>query len=83
MQSTNRMEYQMRLKKKKESKVGFLCGVDWQHELVNDNNHPIELFGSIKALKSKKPCWEECGIVKVTITVEKWVRTQKMLKGRK
>lgn len=30
-----------------------------------------EFFTSIKALKKKKSCWEECGILEVSINLEK------------
>lgn len=63
-------------KKKKESRTGYLCGVDFQHEICDDNAHSVELYGSLSALKHHKRCFNQCGIVKVTVTVEKWVHDQ-------
>lgn len=64
-------------KKKKESKTGYMCGVDFQHDFCDDNAYYSELYGSISALKHNKRCFKECGIVKVTVTLEKYV-----LKGK-
>lgn len=63
-------------KKKKESKIGYACGVDFNHEICDDNAHPIEIYGSIKALKHRKTSFNQCGIVKVKVTLEKWVHDQ-------
>lgn len=67
----------------KESKTGYVCGVDFQHELVNDNAHHIELYGSVKALKHHKKCFNQCGILKVTVTAERWLVKQDFKKGLK
>lgn len=49
-----------------------MCGVSFRHDLCDDNAGQIEIFGNIKALKNKMKCTEECGIVKVKVTLEKW-----------
>lgn len=63
-------------RKKKESKIGYMCGVNYQHELDDDNAHHVELFGSLSALKKKMKCTSECGIVKVKVVLEEWVTPQ-------
>jgi len=50
-----------------------MCGVSFQHDFCDDNAHHVELYGSISALKHHKTCFKECGIVKVTVTLEKYV----------
>jgi hypothetical protein len=62
--------------KKKESKIAYTCGVNFQHDLCDDNAHTIEFYGSVEALKKHCKCTHECGIVKVKVTLEKWVLKQ-------
>lgn len=72
---------QIKRKLKKTSKIGYMCGVSYQHELDEDNAHEVELFGSIRALKKKMKCTHECGIVKVKVTLQKWERVQDLTKA--
>lgn len=58
-----------------------MCGVSYQHELDEDNKHGTEIFGSIKALKAKMGCTDECGIVKVKVQLQKWEKNQDFSKG--
>jgi hypothetical protein len=74
------MSSKVKRKKKKESKTGYLCGTDFQDEICDDNAHHVELYGSLSALKHHKKCFNSCGIVKVTVTVEKWVLKQDLSK---
>ena len=64
-------------KKKKESKTAYMCGTAFAWDLCDDNAHYTELYGSISALKRNKTCFNECGIVKVTVTKEKVVKRGK------
>lgn len=63
--------------KKKLVKKGYTCGVAWQHELDNDY---IKIFKSIKDAKKAKPCWDECGIVELEVSLKKWVEPQELVK---
>lgn len=72
------MSLKKKRKPKKESKTGYLCGVDFRWDLCDDNAYPVELYGSIKAIKHNKECIKECGIVKVTVTLEEWVENGKI-----
>lgn len=54
--------------------TGYMCMIDWDYELGNapDGN---KIYPSIEALKKEHSCWEECGIVEVTVSfnkVEDW-----------
>ena len=61
-----------------KTKKGYLCGIDFQHELCDDNANGVELFGSKEALKSNKSCWKECGILEVEIKPIKWIEPQEI-----
>lgn len=63
---------------KSKTKTFYLCGVDWQHEIgeASDLEGRQPLYSSVKGLKKKSPCWEECGIVKVEIKLVRWVVKQ-------
>lgn len=60
-------------------KTFYACGVDWQHELgcAFDRQN---LFETVEELKAKAPCWESCGIVKITMTAD-WIVPQDLMKG--
>ena len=60
-------------KTKKVVRKVYVCGVDWQHEM---DNCAVLFQPSIKALKAVSPCWEECGIVEINVTLSKWVEPQ-------
>jgi hypothetical protein len=70
--------------KKKTHKITlYTCGVDWQHEIgqASDLCGKSPLYHSVKALKAKRTCWKECGIVKLSLTLDEWVVDQDF--GRK
>ena len=54
---------------------GFMCGVDWQHELgaAAGGNR---IFATVEDLKRCYPCVEECGIVEVGVRLKRWVLEQ-------
>lgn len=59
----------------KAAKIGYLCGVDWQHDIDQD----AEVYASPKLLEDAKGCVVQgCGIVKVKMTEVKWVKPQKL-----
>lgn len=58
--------------KKKSSKIGYMCGVDFQHEMDPHINEGIKVYNSIETLKELRTCWKQCGIIKVRVTLEKW-----------
>lgn len=66
---------------KKLPKVGpetvYMCGTDWHFEF-RDVPDTVTVFKSEKDLKKKKPCYKECGIVAVTVTLKEWVRKRKL-----
>jgi len=65
------------------NKVFYMCGVDWQHEL--GDAHPFtKVFPTVEALKSEFTCWEQCGIVRVTIDTSnvEWILKQDFNIGR-
>lgn len=59
--------------RKKTSKIGYMCAVDYQHEMDVDVSDGIEVYSTIEFLKKKRPCVKECGIIKVKVTLEEWV----------
>ena len=56
----------------KRTVTGYMCTTDWEHEL-GVSADPSQIFASAQALKFKKRCWPECGIVRVTVTFEELV----------
>lgn len=58
----------------------YLCGVDWQHEL-GEAADGTKVYPSLQALKKYRTCWDECGVVKVSVTFEdiEWVEPQDLL----
>jgi hypothetical protein len=65
-------------------RVGYMCGVDWQHELVGAD---CKIYYSLAQLKRARTCWKECGIVKVEVSLKKWMCPQNFkgenLEGKK
>lgn len=58
----------------------YTCGVDWQHEIgeAPDLEGKMPFYSTVKELKKKRTCWEECGIVEVEVKLTKWVEPQKL-----
>lgn len=57
-------------------KVGYMCGVAWQHELGETD---VIVYGSEAELRENADCTDECGVVKVEVKLVKWVKPQKLL----
>lgn len=59
-------------------RIVYACGVDWQHEIgeAPDLEGKMPLYSSIEELKSKRSCWKACGIVRLEISLVKWVEQQ-------
>ena len=53
-------------------KTFYTCGIGLQHD------PEIMLYKTIVGLKYHKSCWEECGIVKVSVTEDEWVEEQNL-----
>ena len=59
----------------------YCCGVDYQHEPPED----INWFSTPELLKEKQPCWNECGIIEITLNEKaeevglQWIVPQKIL----
>lgn len=62
--------------KNKDIRIGYVCGVDFQHELGEAND--VVIYSSIEALKTNRSCWTSCGIVKLEISVKSWVEKQNL-----
>lgn len=56
-------------------KTVYLCGVDWQHHIELDPAG-TKSYPSIEALKVARPCWPQCGIVRVSMERPIWVVQQ-------
>ena len=55
---------------------GYMCGINWQHEVGEGNARGVTIFRSVKELKEDHSCWKECGIVRVKISLDKWIEDQ-------
>ena len=53
-------------------KTFYMCGIGLQHD------PEVMLYKTIVGLKYHKSCWEECGIVKVSVTEDEWVEEQNL-----
>lgn len=62
---------------KKDSKIGYMCAVMFQHEMDPDCSIGIPVYSKVNYLKDAHECVKECGIVKVKVTLEKWVKSQR------
>ena len=50
----------------------YMCQIDFQHHLTGDWSG-IPVYTSVESLKAHRPCWEDCGIVKVSVVFEELV----------
>lgn len=67
------------MKANRNKRTIYLCGVDWQHHLGKDCDPTgAVVFNSVKDLKREKPCWKQCGIVKVDAKLVRFVARQKI-----
>lgn len=55
---------------KKDIRIGYMCLVDFNFELGEACGGNV-IYPSVKDLKANRTCWEECGIVKVNISLDK------------
>ena len=55
--------------------VGYMCGVDWQHELGHAMGGNV-VYPSVEDLKANRKCVRSCGIVKVEVKLVEWVQDQ-------
>lgn len=61
----------------------YMCMIDWQHELGEAADGTL-MYPSLKALQKYHDCWEECGVVEVTVSFNApKVIVNQDLKGRK
>jgi hypothetical protein len=61
------------LDRRRETRVYYDCGVNWQHEWGETSVRP---YDSLEKLKERRgSCWKSCGVVKLTVTAE-WVEPQ-------
>lgn len=66
--------------KSTETKKVYVCGVDWHHEIGEAPD--VIVYPSVKALKKRRSCWEECGIVELELKVTKWVEPQNLFSNK-
>lgn len=74
----------MRSKKKSQRKPRsktislYACGVDWDHEIgeASDLEGRQPLYSSVDRLKKERKCTHQCGIVKLSLTLDEWVEPQ-------
>ncbi len=61
---------------------GYMCGVDWQHELGEAMGGNV-VYPSVDDLKKHRKCVKNCGIVEVKVQLSKWVEPQDLFRGEK
>lgn len=47
---------------------GYMCAIDWDWEL-GEAMGGTKIYSSVEDLKECHKCWEECGIVKVKVSL--------------
>lgn len=53
--------------------IGYMCGVDWDHELGNALGGNT-IYPSESDLMANKRCTDECGIVEVEVRLKKRIK---------
>lgn len=58
----------------------YACGVDWQYEIgeAPDLEGRMPLYSSVEELKKARPCWKNCGIVELEISLVSWPEPQNL-----
>lgn len=56
---------------------GFMCGVDWQHELGAADDG-TRVYPSEGSLRDHLKCADECGVVEVEVRFVRWVQEQNL-----
>lgn len=56
-------------------KIMYMCAVDWAHELGQVSS--TDLYSSVELLRKHRSCVDECGIVMVEVTFNKWIQQGK------
>jgi hypothetical protein len=69
-------------KKKKSSRIGYMCQVDYDWEL-GEALGGTEVYCSVEDLKKERKCVKNCGIVKVKVTLEECVQKEVPWSDRK
>ena len=54
---------------------GFMCGIDFQHELGEASGGNV-VYPSLKDAETNLPCHKSCGVVKVKVELVEWVKEQ-------
>lgn len=52
----------------------YMCGVDYQHEMVADRPTCAlpTYYMTVEKLKAERTCWKQCGIVELELTPTNW-----------
>jgi len=63
-----------------DKRIVYMDGVDYQHELGECST---KVYASIDELKADSVCWEQCGIVKLELTIKvlEWSESQDLTKN--
>jgi len=63
--------------------TGYMCRTALETDLgmCPDRPRPVEVYGTVEALKAGKMCWEDCGIVEVEIVEIQEVKEVKETKN--
>ncbi len=56
--------------------LGYMCGVDWQHEIGMASGGNT-VYASPEDCAKRRKCTDQCGIVEVRVYFNKWVKEQK------
>ena len=56
-------------------RIMYMCAVDWAHELGEVSS--TDLYASVEALRKARSCVDECGIVMVEVTFNRWIQEGK------
>jgi len=71
-----------RLVKVSEEKTFYACGVSWQHDIGEALNFEgnMPLYSTKERLMEGEPCYKQCGIVEVKMSISRWVHPQDFTK---
>lgn len=53
----------------------YLCGVDWQHELLMVSSGTT-VYPTVEDIQEALKCTDQCGIVEVEIRFKRWILPQ-------
>lgn len=57
--------------------LGYMCGVDWQHEIGMAAGGNV-IYASTEDCAKNRKCTGECGMVEVKVQFSRWVKEQNL-----